>query len=360
MHHVVRIACQIKGTGSHRIEPFVKKLKWEFALSPQYLFICLFPFPLPQLTSPSLLFLSPSDTEGNCSGSLALSFPYQHSPLLCSIPLVWEAVDLNFSFLSISPCLFCNTTITSAKCRPFCAAGRAELRADGATELPSGAKEQMPRDDLCVWQVLLLHWVTASNREEVQCRVQGHIPELLVSKLSVHTLTQEPLNSPTMSKPLLNISSSIHWLISWAKLNYITYFILLSSIKYEKHQRVFFPNWRPNRDPISPSCLRLSSSGLLMQKRSVPSLRSLILGLGVTLWLTILSCAWLHKALRAQLVSPGDCSVWGDHVSVIILSALGAQTYFLGHDRLSVISSLSVCRLWIRGFLMQDHVFLCF
>ena len=88
------------------------KPKWEFSFSLLSV-CCLFSFPLPHLTSPSV----PTSTLPPRSVSLrhwrellrvtlSHSFPYQLSPFLCSIPLVWEAVDSKFSVLSISYCLF--------------------------------------------------------------------------------------------------------------------------------------------------------------------------------------------------------------------------------------------------------------
>lgn len=74
--HTTRTGLCSRGTGSD-------------SLSPRYLFYCLFPFPLPQLGSPSAgLLVSLRHWRELLEVTLSPFFPYQHSPFLRSIPLV--------------------------------------------------------------------------------------------------------------------------------------------------------------------------------------------------------------------------------------------------------------------------------
>lgn len=126
----------------------------------------------------------------------------------------------------------------------------------------------------------------------------------------------------------------------------------------------FHSNSTAYGQPQRPDVSRLSALWTCEVKAPLPHLASCLAAASFLNWLL---CLVRGCTKRSELGSspPGDCSVWGDHVSVIILSALGGSLHLLGRDQLSVrgVDSVCVCvcflRVWRGASVCWCRVFLC-
>lgn len=89
-----------------------------------------------------------------------------------SIPLVWEAVDSKFSFLSISYCLF--SQHRRCQMQMLCSQKAARVTEGGSVlQLEYKYHKMLWASSKCRCHLHFAERVTMSNREEVQCLAQG-------------------------------------------------------------------------------------------------------------------------------------------------------------------------------------------